>query len=128
MKCIYNGYSSIGHLFDCNGNDNNLKGNRKALKGLLQSALFTFDDTVIDKEQFASFDAFFRNLPINIESSSQFLHCIMKQPKTDDVSYQLSIEKLVWNNIHSKNIKLAHLYVNYNTSQVQEEDSCFRLF
>ena len=128
MKYIATGYVSIGHLFECNGDDNNTKGNRKALQNLLEYVRATFDVTMIDKGHFGYFDTFFENLPVNIESSSQFLHCILKRPKADDVLYQLGIEKLVWNMIKNNGQYVSGLCLKYKNSQVEEVDNCFQLF
>ena len=128
MKYIATGYVSIGHLFECDGDDKNTMKNRKVLQKLLDHARATFDKSMIDKEHFTMFDTFFANLPVSIESASQFLHCILKQPNADDVLYQLAIEKLVWNIFRNSNKYLAGLCLKYKNSQVDEEDDCFRLF
>ena len=128
MKYIATGYLSIGHLFESDGDDNNTKENRTALQNLLEHVRITFDDATINKEHFRHFDTFFANLPVNIETSSQFFHCILKQPKADDVSYQLGIERLVWRIIRNNGECLSGLCLKHKNSHVEEENNCFHLF
>ena len=102
--------------------------NRKALQKLVTDVYTNFDDSMVDRGGFRNFDTFFGSLPINIESSCQFLRCILKQPKADDFSYQLCIEKAVWNILISEDQHIVKLHHKYSDSHIEEEDVCFRIF
>ena len=94
------GYASIGQLFELSNNQS-LDGLREALQPLISKLYVYLDDDVIDPMAYQKLDSFFKSIEnqkqkLNIESATKFIGGILKRHGVDDVSFQLEVEKAVW--------------------------------
>ena len=131
------GYASIGQLFELS-KDPTLDGLREALQPLISKLYVYLDEHVIDPMAYSRLDAFFKsidnqNQKFNIESATKFIGGILKRHGVDDVSFQLQVEKAVWdlmkcNHIFYKIHKQNKCKSDSESERITENESLFHLF
>jgi hypothetical protein len=109
-----NGYASIGHLFQLHKDQFN-EGYKAVLFQLVTKLYMGLDESIVDRDGFSQFANYFKNVPVCIESSSIFIRDILKRQEVSDFSFQITVEKMVWEMVKP-------FYIQKNYLRMDRED------
>ena len=114
------GYVALGHLLALKKLSAEYDS-KKTLRNFLSVLFGRMNETKVNSSTgFWRFDQFFENVEPNTENMAKFLRGILKQPHVDDHTFELEVERIVWDMV-----KFG--YDRFCTKVLSREDY-FRLF
>lgn len=120
------GYASVGHLFE-HCEDQTEFGYKQVLRKLV-SELYVDEDAACGRQGFGNFERFFDNIPISVETTSKYLANLLKLPNVENSTFELKVERMVWDLIQLDPKFEQVLRNSRNPEEKKEERMCFQLF